>query len=161
VTTPFAPYANLTVVFDVPTSSTVGQDGVSNIATTQRVIIASVRAQSTSLKRTEQIADGNEDAISLTGNWVNPSGAIRTLLSQQKGVAVLWDLTAGFSLPTSTGFASISAYDQFLTENGANIAQRGDVLYLPSVPSPYGDEQVIGSKFQAIVVARSAWGNAV
>ena len=158
MSTPFAPFANLTVVFDVPTGTdTVGADGVSQRETDKQVAIAYTFQKSSSVKRVEQLVDGNEDSIVLSGNWVNPARAVRSLTSLQKGSAIVWSLGAGFSLPVSTGFTSLADYNQFQATNAAAIAMRGELLYLPSPPSPDGDEQVTGDVFNGIFVMRSAW----
>lgn len=163
MTSPFASFANCTVVYSLPSAEPViGPTGNLFAATTQLVAVAYItpdpqrRTQSNSV-----FADGMElNRIAYKGRWIAPSDTPRRLEPEQTGEAIIWRLQPGFRLPAA-GFADMATYEAFVAANEGQIAEQGKFVAALAPPGAFGVETVLGDRFEGIFLVKTLWADEV
>ncbi|MEO1208590.1 MAG: hypothetical protein AAFX78_03525 [Cyanobacteria bacterium J06638_20] len=158
---PFQSLANLTMVFNVPSSDlVVDQVGSPASVTTEFIAIAYAVQQNRSDRDRHEYEAGSLAQIRYGGYWVNPLRPSPALVTEQQGDAVVWRPSAGFALPV-TGFADLLTYEAFKAANSAHIAAEGKLVLELVPPGPYGVEAQTGDVFAGVLITKTQWGNAL
>ena len=160
---PFALYANLTVLFDVPTGlETIGANGGPVLGTEQKIAIAYAKRQEFNRRESsEALKDGELSRIWYKGYWVLPMVAYSGLQAEQIGKAYNWYTEPGtFRLPEE-GWATIADYDAFVAANSDRIVAQGDFVLAPTPPKQFGVEAIAGFPFSGYLLTQVAWSDAL
>ena len=164
---PFAQLANATIVFDVPTDSSVGESGSPLLRTEKLIAIAYLVENRTRIKQPEDLKDGQMDRIRYGKGsvWVLPMKAPTTLQAEQVGPAYIWRVNGAdrFRLPED-GFADMDAYNAFLATNRAvssRLTAEGFFVLQKTPADPYGVADATGDRFEGYLQVQTAWGDSV
>ncbi|MEM1240848.1 MAG: hypothetical protein AAGI45_13490 [Cyanobacteria bacterium P01_H01_bin.26] len=163
MTSPFALFSNLTVVFDVPTEvQGINTTGNPALQTQLLVCMAYVTRKSMSDQRRGQtVAIGAElSQIMVEGNWIAPLQAPRNLAPEQTGAAYWWRIDSGFTLPAD-GFSDIATYQGFVGANQSQIVAEGNFVIGAAPPNPFGVAEIVGDKFQGYLLTKTLWADAL
>ncbi|MGD1941860.1 MAG: hypothetical protein ACFB0G_11160 [Leptolyngbyaceae cyanobacterium] len=160
MTSPFQQLANLTVVFDVPSSELV-VDELGTPASVTAKFIAIAYAVKQRNRNQQPYEAGSLAEIRYQGYWVNPLQPHTALVSEQQGDAVIWRPGAGFvGLPVDN-FADLAAYEAFKAAQSAHIGAEGKFVLELVPPDPYGVSSATGDTFAGVLVVKTQWGNAL
>ena len=161
MTSPFAPYSNLTAVFQVPTGlQTTNKTGNPALETSPLVCMAYVLREDLSRQqRQTPLGAGAElSEIRLEGHWIAPLQAPQTLAPEQAGETYMWRVDSGFTLPQD-GFATLSEYETFVDANRDRITAEGRFIIAASPPNPFGLAEILGDAFQGYLITKTLWAD--
>ncbi|MEO1399675.1 MAG: hypothetical protein AAFV72_00285 [Cyanobacteria bacterium J06635_1] len=160
---PFDPFANITVCFDLPSGSQQrGDSGNSELQIEQLICVAYGSTASLGQRqRAQMLPDGGElSRIPYQGYWIAPSRSPQALVAEQSGPAYVWRISDGFVLPP-TGFASLAEYEAFVSANSDRITAEGKFVLAATPPGTFGVEDVLGDRFGGYLLTKVAWVDAV
>ena len=162
MSSPFAPFANITVVFQVPVNETEATNSTGNPAVTVQSLVCMAYVQREKLSRQQRqtpLGSGAElTEIRLEGHWIAPSQAPQNLAPEQAGEAYMWRVDSTFKLPQD-GFASLSEYETFVESNPALITAEGRFIIASSPPNPFGVAEILGDAFQGYLITKTLWAD--
>ena len=163
MTSPFAPFSNLTVVFQVPAGErTTNTTGNPEVQTDSLVCMAHGRRETISNERRRQVvATGAElSQIAVEGYWIAPSQAPQSLAPEQTGPAYWWRVDSTFKLPQD-GLNDLTTYQAFVEANQSRIVTEGNFVIAASPPNPFGVAEILGDMFQGYLLTKTLWADAL
>ncbi|HEY9737540.1 MAG TPA: hypothetical protein V6D06_14700 [Trichocoleus sp.] len=153
---PLAQYANLSLLFQVPTGSPVeNADGDVAIATEPLPVVAYVKQQS---RRNTPRQDGELCQVNLSGFYLAPQIIPATVEGESVAEAIEWAVGDGFSLPAE-GWATLAEYEAFIAANVARIRRRSEFVYGPGLLNQFGVDRLLGQKLEGYLIQRAEWVN--
>ncbi len=161
MTSPFAPYSNLTVVFQMPTGlQTTNMTGNPSLEVEPLVCMAYVlRENLRRQQRQTPLGAGAElSEIRLEGHWIVPLQAPQNLAPEQAGEAYMWRVDSGFTLPQN-GFTTLSEYETFVESNRDRVTAEGRFIIAASPPNPFGVAAILGDAFQGYLITKTLWAD--
>lgn len=152
----FAPFANATLLFDLPVGDLTAPLGNTATATELLVVVAYLRTDNS--YRQQPTVDGQVAGQAVAGRCISPALMPAGIQAEQVAAAVFWraGLGAELALPAD-GFAELADYQQFLEDNATAIAITGEFYWAANLPGGLGVEAVLGDKIRGRFVARSTW----
>ncbi|MBD2261368.1 hypothetical protein [Pseudanabaena sp. FACHB-2040] len=155
---PLARYANLSLLFQVPTGEPIeNADGDVAIATVPLPVVAYVKQQSRSNTPRQ---DGELCQTNLSGFYLAPQIIPAEVEGESVAEAIEWDLEGGFILPAD-GWATLAEYETFITANTTRIRRRSEFVYAPNLLNQFGVDRLLGQKLEGFLIQRSDWVNKV
>ena len=161
MTSPFAPYSNLTVVFQMPTGlQTTNMTGNPSLEVEPLVCMAYVlRENLRRQQRQTPLGAGAElSEIRLEGHWIAPLEAPQNLAPEQAGEAYMWRVDAVVTLPQDVG-STLEAYETFVESNRDRITAEGRFIVAASPPNPFGVAAILGDAFQGYLITKTLWAD--
>ena len=164
MSSPFAQYANLTVLFQLPTGiEAINALGNPTLGTQALIAIAWANRQRQRRQQSgEPLQDGELSRLFYQGFWVQPfPRAPQALQAEQIGKAYVWRVVPGqFRLP-EIGWPDEASYQAFVRTHMTQIIAEGDFVLAPNPAGPYGVESKTGDVFSGYLLTQVAWADAV
>ena len=164
MSSPFAQYANITVLFQLPTGiDAINALGSPALGTQSLIAIACAnRQRQRRQEHAESLQDGELSRLFYQGFWVQPfPRAPQALQAEQIGKAYVWRIVPGqFRLPAA-GWPNEASYQAFVRANMAQIVAEGDFVLAPTPAGPYGVESKTGDVFAGYLLTQVVWADAV
>jgi len=153
--TAFSPLANATLVFQIPTGDLEEPLGQAGTAVTPLIVVAYLRSDRG--YRAQPSPDGVVQGQAMAGRAVAPSTIPAAIQAEQVAECVFWRSGLGLLALPPTGFATIAAYNAFLSANAGAVALVGEFYWEANIPGSLGVEAVLGDSLRGRFVARSSW----
>ena len=164
MSSPYTRYANITVLFQLPTGAeTTSMLGNPALDAQPLIVIAwGNRRKQRDQRSNEPLQDGELSRLYYKGFWVHPfPWAPQALQAEQIGKAYVWRTEPGrFGLPEEA-WPDVPSYETFIQDNANRIVAEGDFVLEPSPAGPYGVEAKTGDVFSGYLLTQVAWGDAI
>lgn len=157
---PFSLYANMTAVFEVPTTpQTVETAGITpEVSTTPQICIAWVNRAKKRVEDNEALRDGELSQLHYSGFWVLPMRAYK-LQAETIGKGYIWRAEQGIWRIPEAGWTTLAEYEAFIETESDRIEAVGDFVLAPSPASQWGVQAQTGWPIEGYLLTQVAWAD--